>query len=87
MKVASDPNFPEEPIFQDFLGSRQFQSQMRQQLCGAFPGLATTRNRIYPAGRLTVQAVVPASGRATIKQVFVDGKPYAGAMKDSAIRR
>jgi uncharacterized membrane-anchored protein len=40
-----------------------------------------------PAGKLTVQAVVPASGRASIKQVFVDGKPYAEAMKDSARRR
>jgi hypothetical protein len=38
------------------------------------------------AGKLTVQAVVPASGRAGIQQVFVDGKPYAGAMKDSAAR-
>jgi len=37
-----------------------------------------------PRGKLTVQAVVPVSGRASIKQVFVDGKPYAGAMKDSA---
>ena len=40
-----------------------------------------------PAGKLTVQAVVPASGRARIGQVFVDGKPYAEAMKDSAGRR
>lgn len=37
-----------------------------------------------PTGKLTVQAVVPASGRATIKQVFVDGKPYAEAMKSAA---
>lgn len=35
-----------------------------------------------PTGKLTVQAVVPASGRASIKQVFVDGKPYAEAMKE-----
>ena len=34
-----------------------------------------------PRGKLTVQAVVPVSGRALIKQVFVDGKPYAEAMK------
>jgi len=34
-----------------------------------------------PGGKLVVQAVVPASGRAKIKQVFVDGKPYAEAMK------
>jgi len=40
-----------------------------------------------PAGQLTVEAVVPASGRARIKQVFVDGKPYAEAMKDPAGRR
>jgi uncharacterized membrane-anchored protein len=38
----------------------------------------------HPAGKLTVQAVVPASGRGSIQQVFVDGKPYAEAMKDSA---
>jgi uncharacterized membrane-anchored protein len=37
-----------------------------------------------PVGKLTVEAVVPASGRASIKQVFVDGKPYAEAMKESA---
>jgi len=35
-----------------------------------------------PAGKLTVQAVVPASGHPKIKEVFVDGKPYAGAMKE-----
>jgi uncharacterized membrane-anchored protein len=34
-----------------------------------------------PTGKLTVQAVVPESGRASIKQVFVDGKPYAEAMR------
>jgi uncharacterized membrane-anchored protein len=37
-----------------------------------------------PNGKLTVQAVVPASGRASIKQVFLDGKPYAQAMKEAA---
>lgn len=37
-----------------------------------------------PTGKLTVQAVVPASGRAKIKEVFVDGKPYAEAMKNEA---
>lgn len=36
-----------------------------------------------PTGKLTAQAAVPASGRASIKQVFVDGKPYAEAMKNS----
>ena len=35
-----------------------------------------------PAGKLTVQAVVPASGQPNIKEVFVDGKPYAEAMKN-----
>ena len=34
-----------------------------------------------PTGKLTVQAVVDKSGRASIKQVFVDGRPYAEAMK------
>lgn len=37
-----------------------------------------------PRGKLTVQTVVPASGRASIKQVFLDGKPYAEAMKVTA---
>ena len=37
-----------------------------------------------PNGKLTVQAVVPPSGHAIIKQVFVDGQPYAEAMKSAA---
>jgi uncharacterized membrane-anchored protein len=37
-----------------------------------------------PVGKLTVQVAVPKSGRAGIKQVFVDGKPYAQAMRDKA---
>jgi uncharacterized membrane-anchored protein len=36
-----------------------------------------------PHGKLTVQAAVTGSGRASIKEVFVDGKPYAEAMKES----
>ncbi len=35
-----------------------------------------------PRGKLTVQAAVGKSGNATIKQVFVDGKPYAEAMQN-----
>ena len=34
-----------------------------------------------PRGKLTVQAAVSPSGHAVIKQVFVDGQPYAEAMK------
>jgi uncharacterized membrane-anchored protein len=34
-------------------------------------------------GKLTVQAAVPASGQARIKQVLVDGKPYAESIKRS----
>jgi uncharacterized membrane-anchored protein len=34
-----------------------------------------------PHGKLTVQAAVSKSGRANIKEVFVDGKPYIEAMK------
>ncbi len=37
-----------------------------------------------PRGKITVQAAVPASGQALIKQVFVDGQPYAQAMKRAA---
>jgi uncharacterized membrane-anchored protein len=36
-----------------------------------------------PHGKLTVQAAVAKSGQATIKQIFVDGVPYAEAMKKS----
>jgi uncharacterized membrane-anchored protein len=36
-----------------------------------------------PRGKLTVQAAITRSGRASIKEVFVDGKPYAEAMKDA----
>lgn len=35
-----------------------------------------------PYGKLTVNVAVPPSGQATIKELFVDGKPYADAMKD-----
>ena len=34
-----------------------------------------------PRGKLTVQAAVSQSGHASIKEVFVDGKPYIEAMK------
>ncbi len=37
-----------------------------------------------PRGKLTARAVVPASGRARLQQVFLDGKPYEQAMKDTA---
>ena len=35
-----------------------------------------------PHGKLTVNVAVPASGQASIKELFVDGKPYAEAMKE-----
>ena len=34
-----------------------------------------------PRGKLTVAVAVPASGRGQIKEVFLDGKPYAAAMR------
>jgi uncharacterized membrane-anchored protein len=37
-----------------------------------------------PRGKITVQAAVPDSGQARIKEVFVDGKPYVEAMKGMA---
>ena len=37
-----------------------------------------------PRGKITVQAAVPDSGQAQIKEVFVDGKPYAEAMQGVA---
>lgn len=35
-----------------------------------------------PQGKLTVEAAIPKSGQATIKEVFVDGKPYRQAMRE-----
>ena len=35
-----------------------------------------------PVGKLTVEAAVSGSGQARIKQVYLDGKPYAEAMKE-----
>ncbi|MFO1512808.1 MAG: GDYXXLXY domain-containing protein [Verrucomicrobiota bacterium] len=37
-----------------------------------------------PRGKITVEAVVSTSGRASIKQVFLDGRPYSEAMKEQA---
>ena len=37
-----------------------------------------------PIGKLTAQVVVPASGRGRVKEIFVDGKPYAEVMKGAA---
>lgn len=37
-----------------------------------------------PRGTLTTEVSVPASGRGVIRQVYLDGKPYAEAMKDQA---
>jgi uncharacterized membrane-anchored protein len=34
-----------------------------------------------PRGKLTVQVAVGAEGKPVIKQVFIDGKPYAEAMR------
>ncbi len=34
-----------------------------------------------PHGKITVEVAAPASGQGTIKQVFLDGRPYAEAMK------
>jgi hypothetical protein len=34
------------------------------------------------SNKVTVQAAVSPSGRAQIKNVFVDGKPFAEAMKE-----
>jgi uncharacterized membrane-anchored protein len=37
----------------------------------------------HPHGKLAAQVVVSASGNASLKQVFVGGKPYAEAREDS----
>ena len=37
-----------------------------------------------PQGKLTAQVAVPVSGQGVIKQLFVDGKPYAEVMKHDA---
>jgi uncharacterized membrane-anchored protein len=36
-----------------------------------------------PQGKLTVRVSVPASGQGVIQEVYVDGVPYAEAMKGS----
>jgi uncharacterized membrane-anchored protein len=36
-----------------------------------------------PRGKVTVEVAVPSSGNGMIKQVFIDGKPYREAMKQS----
>lgn len=36
-----------------------------------------------PQGKLTVEAVLSRSGRALIRQVYIDGKPYSEAMKST----
>lgn len=35
-----------------------------------------------PQGKITVQVSAPASGQGLIKEVFLDGKPYAQVMKE-----
>jgi uncharacterized membrane-anchored protein len=35
-----------------------------------------------PRGKLTVQVAVGAEGKPVIKQVFLDGKPYAEGMRE-----
>jgi uncharacterized membrane-anchored protein len=37
-----------------------------------------------PRGKITVQVAIPASGQGRIKQVFLNGTPYAEAMKPAA---
>lgn len=37
-----------------------------------------------PRGKLTADVAVPASGQARIKQVYVDGKPYADVMRSES---
>jgi uncharacterized membrane-anchored protein len=36
-----------------------------------------------PHGKLTVQVAVPDSGQGRIREVFIDGKPFAEVMKDA----
>ena len=36
-----------------------------------------------PSGKITVEAAVPSSGQARIKQAYIDGRPYSQAMKGS----
>ena len=39
-----------------------------------------------PQGKLTVEAAVPRSGQAVIKQVFVEDKPYRQALREQTGR-
>jgi uncharacterized membrane-anchored protein len=38
-----------------------------------------------PRGKLTVEAAIAPEGQAVIRQVYLDGKPYAAAMSGSAL--
>ena len=35
-----------------------------------------------PSGKITVEAVVTASGNSIIRQVYIDGQPYADVMRN-----
>lgn len=37
-----------------------------------------------PQGKLTVEAAIPPNGRAVIRKLYLDGKPFAEAMSDIA---
>lgn len=40
----------------------------------------------HPHGKITVCAVVPDSGQARIKEVFINAKPYREVMKDTGLK-
>jgi len=40
-----------------------------------------------PVGKLTVRAAVPKSGKATIKAVLLDGRPYVEAMRQGRVEQ
>ena len=46
-----------------------------------WPRGSSETNTGNPRGKLTVQVAVGAAGKPVIKQVFLDGKPYAEAMR------
>ena len=48
------------------------------EACGGADAVA----KHHAQGKLTVQVAVSGSGEGRVKQVFVDGKPYADGMKE-----
>ena len=88
LEASLKPLQPDEahPVLRGKISSRQWWAP--NQTASATVNVDYGLERYYvhegtgnPIGKLTVEAAVPSSGRAAIRQVYVDGKPYSEAMK------